>query len=88
MQTVAASSVLPRMPGTLLADHSWSPLAAGCPQAEVIKSCRFLGCAEMALSDTWLSSLKIWLPLMRCDAGDIVRWAPRRKGSHDPHYVQ
>ena len=44
---------------------------------EVIKSCRFLGRAEMALSDTWLSSLKIWLPLMRCDAGDTVRWALR-----------
>lgn len=41
----------------------------------MIKSCRFLGRAEMALSDTWLSSLKIWLPLMRCDAGDTVRWA-------------
>ena len=56
-----------------------SPVSPPCrpprPAAEVIKSCRFLGRAEMALSDTWLSSLKIWLPLMRCDAGDTVRLA-------------
>lgn len=45
---------------------------------EVIKSCRFLGRAEIALADT-LSMLSgvpagtpLWLPLMRRDAGDTV----------------
>jgi hypothetical protein len=44
----------------------------------VIKSCRFLGRAEVALADT-LSMLSgvpagtpLWLPLMRRDAGDAV----------------
>ena len=52
-----------------------------CLPAEVIKSCRFLGRAEVALADT-LSMLSgvpagtpLWLPLMRRDAGDSVRWA-------------
>jgi hypothetical protein len=50
---------------------------AAC-RAEVIKSCRFLGRAEVALADT-LSMLSgvpagtpLWLPLMRRDAGDTV----------------
>ena len=52
--------------------------------AEVIKSCRFLGRAEVALADT-LSMLSgvpagtpLWLPLMRRDAGDAVRWVGLR----------
>jgi hypothetical protein len=60
-------------------------VVAGFPLcAEVIKSCRFLGRAEVALADT-LSMLSgvpagtpLWLPLMRRDAGDAVRWARLR----------
>jgi len=55
-------------------------LLPALPCAEVIKSCRFLGRAEVALADT-LSMLSgvpagapLWLPLMRRDAGDTVRW--------------
>ena len=58
-----------------------------CPShpAEVIKSCRFLGRAEVALADTlaMLSGVPagtaVWLPLMRRNAGDAVRWAKEER---------
>ena len=52
-----------------------------CVRAEVIKSCRFLGRAEVALSDTltMLSGVPagtpLWFPLMRRSASDSVRCA-------------
>ena len=82
---------VPQMPAPLVCANGQPPPArlASCqPQprchgaAEVIKSCRFLGRAEVALADT-LSMLSgvpagtpLWLPLMRRDAGDAVRCAP------------
>lgn len=60
----------------LLSPQPAAPLH--CSPTEVIKSCRFLGRAEVALADTltMLSGVPagtpLWLPLARRDAGDAV----------------